>query len=401
MITEGKAFLYFVPADDPANPIVESEQTGTEDPFKLAADQLRQLLVQQLDITAVRYNECWMKCIGKRFQFPALEFCIPDDTKGKWIFQLKYEEFLTDIHTSTDIELKSTGQSIYETMVTSIQLTDLISGRFLWRTEAMSEEPEYPHIKIFIDYKNAVDVFNRHLKYYTKYIDELLYLKRSFKQKDKNDHPQQNNEIEQQRQLFKEQYGHDFRDMKDLELMGEFRHDGRFWPNKIIKMYWDEDDVYLKYMASKEAIFEIDGYLANNDLFGISRDMNEEKRLNQQTTSWITKLMNSCYFIVDRSSMLLNSFIEKPNSSDRSSCYGVKFVFEQSARFLLKSSSSETEKKPYKIAFKEGTDIEQFTRLLADWAGNHQTDARVMDLTGNKDRVKFDKIIWRVLRGHD
>ena len=390
--------MCFVPAIDNANPIVASELTGTEDPFKLAADQLQQQLAQQLDITAVRYDKCWMKCIGMRYQFPALEYNIPYDTKGKWNFQLKYEEFLTDIHTSIDIELTSTDDSIYETMVTSIQLAELISGRFLWRAEAISEDAVYPHIKIFINYKNAADVFNRHLKYYTKYIEEWLHLDSAFKMNDKKKDPLQNNEIEQRRQLFKEQYGHDFRDMKDFELMGEFRHDGRYWPNKIIKMYWDEDDVYLKYMASKEAIFEIDGYLANNDLFGTSRDINGEKRLNQHTTSWITELMNSCYFIVDRSNILLKSFIEKPQSSDRSSSYGIRFVFEQTALLLMNSSSTETESRPYKIAFKDGTDVEHFTRLMADWMSKHQTEARLIDLKGNKDRVKFDKVIWRVLR---
>ncbi len=391
--------MCFVPAIDNANPIVASELTGTEDPFKLAADQLQQQLAQQLDITAVRYDKCWMKCIGMRYQFPALEFNIPYDTKGKWNFQLKYEEFLTDIHTSIDIELTSTGDSIYETMVTSIQLTELISGRFFWKTEAISEDGGNPEIKINIDYKTAIEVFNRHLRYYTKYRDELLYLQRSFKQKDERRAPEQNIEIENRRKLFKEQYGHDFRDMKDLEMMGEFRHDGRFWPKKIIKMYWDEEDVYLNYMASKEAIFEIDGYLANNDLFGTSRDINGDKRLNQHTTSWITELMNSCYFIIDRSNMLLRPFIEHPNSSDHSSCYGVKFVIEQAARFLLNSSSSEAETKPYKIAFKEGTDVEHFTRLMADWVGKHQTETGAIELSGNKDRVKFDKVIWRVLRG--
>jgi hypothetical protein len=401
MMTEGKAFLCFELADDPANHIVASEHSETEDPFQLAAEQLREQLSQQLENTAVHYKECWTKCIGMQYQFPPHGFNIPDGRKGRWIFQLKYEEFLTDIHTSIDIVLTSTGHSIYETMVTSIQLTELISGRFVWRIEAISENAENPHVKIIIDYKNAIEVFNRHLRYYTKYRDELLHLNRSFNLKNKKRNPEIIIEFEQRRQLFKEKYGHDFMDMKDLERMGEFRHDGRFWPEKIVKLYWDEEDVYLKYMASKEAIFEIDGYLANNDLFGTSRDMNEEKRLNHHSTSWITELINSCYFIVDRSNILLNSFIVKPDSSDHSSCYGVKFVFEQAARFLLKSSSSEAETKPYKIAFKEGTDVEQFTRLLADWVGKHQTETGAIELSGNKDRVKFDKVIWRVLRGHD
>ena len=349
-----------------------SEQTSLKEDSRSTAESLYEHIKEHISKNSVGHMSCWLQCIGMSFDFLSSKVVDTDGGKGKWHFQYEVENQWTDINTRMDFELVAIRDIPGTAVVTSIQMTDLASEQALWRIEAISDDHKSNWVRLFIGYEQVVNLYNIHIQHYKTYREEFLYLMNAFRKSTNADHTNDRSETELRRAAFENKYGHDFKMMKETESMGEFRHDGRFWPQQILQVYWNEEDIYERHIARPREIYVPFIQVLEKNQKDHTDSIKESFVPDRQTHPWTLKLMESTEWIIDRSRITLNKFIGPNYGHDIHRCYGIHFVLEQFARKMENGDDPTEKTSSFRLSLKAGADVEGLRKSYFRWLGERE-----------------------------
>ena len=374
-----------------------SEQPALKEEHRSTAESLYKHIKEHISKNRVGHMSCWLQCIGMSFDFLSSKVVDADGGDGKWHFQYEVENQWTDINTRMDFELETIRDTPGTAVVTSIQMTDLASKQVLWRIEAISDDHKSNWVRLFIGYEQIVNLYNIHIQHYKTYREEFLYLMDAFRKSTNADHTNVRSEPELRRAAFQNKYGHDFTMMKETESMGEFRHDGRFWPQQILEVYWNEEDIYERHIANPQDIYIPFIQVVEKNHNDHTDPIKKSFVPDRETVPWTLNLMESTEWIIDRSRITLNKFIGPNYGHDIHRCYGIHFVLEQFARKMENGDDPTEKTSPFRLSLKAGADVEGLKRRHAKWQSEHEIKYGALNFSAYQEEKSIENMVCRML----